>query len=74
MLPSSLPREIYINSLKEQLNEETNDAAQGQIIRSRVGFYEEDEKLSNFFILETQDYEKKCIRELKLDNDKLLLN
>ena len=36
--PSNLPREIYLNSLKEKLNEETNEAVQGQIIRGGNGF------------------------------------
>ena len=74
MLPSSLLREIYTNSLKDQLNEETNKAAQGQIIMSRVPFYKGDGKSSIFLNLEKHYCEKKCIRQLKLDNDELMVD
>ena len=35
--------------LQFQLNEDTNKVVQGQIIKIRVAFYEEDEKWFKFF-------------------------
>ena len=48
LFPSTFPREIYINSLKEQLNEETNKAVRVKSSGEEC-FYEEVEKLSHFF-------------------------
>ena len=68
MLLLGLPGEIYVNSLKEQLNKETNKAVQGQIIRSRVAFMKRMRNCPNVLNLEKNNYEKKYIRQLRSDN------
>ena len=70
----NLQREVYINSLKEQFNEEKR---QFRVKVSEVEWLFTRRMRTHliFFLnLDKSNCEKKCIRQLKLDNDELLLD